>query len=98
MSTMSGIDARGFRVAAPALPELQDEQAELLAFWLRDRGWVVAPESDPGDLRQVGPHRDDFYIVRQHALELSCALEHDSDDEIITRAEAFRKFLMGEKA
>ena len=85
---------------AVPLPDLQDEQAELLAFWLRERGWFVAPEpgSEPGDLRQAGPQDDPFYVVRQRALELACStydIRLNPDDVVVARAEAFRKFLMG---
>lgn len=86
------LTARGLRGGAPeALPELADEQAELLAFWLQERGYRMVAD---GERIAPVPGLDDVSRsdrIRETALRM--ALEHAGG---IVEAESFRKFLMGE--
>lgn len=90
------LTARGLRGGAPdPLPELADEQAELLAFWLQERGYRMVADGEP--MAPV-PGLDD-HPVRLRALEFACSTvnaEHFTDQDVVDRAEMFWKFLMGE--
>lgn len=96
------LTARGLRGGAPdPLPELADEQAELLAFWLQERGYRMVADGEP-----MAPMRglDDVSRsdrIRETALRMALdhVLEHTTgaaQGEVLASAESFRKFLMGE--
>jgi|HubBroStandDraft_5_1064220.scaffolds.fasta_scaffold48799_2 hypothetical protein len=101
---MSGIDARGFRVPAAPLPDLQDEQAELLAFWLQERGYRVARPIEDGIVEpmDIPPLTGLDDVARSDRIRLEALrfamYRADSDAgavDVVKSAEAFRKFLMG---
>lgn len=90
---MSGIDARGLRTDVDPLPDLQDEQAELLAHWLGERGYhVVSDAEEPVVPESHDPYPRD-YLARLESLRMAVEFGRN-----LEAAEAYRKFLMGEAA
>jgi len=95
---VSGIDARGLRTDVDPLPDLQDEQAELLAHWLGERGYhVFSDEKEPDTEESVVPGAHDpyprDYLARLESLRMAVEFGRN-----LEAAEAYRKFLMGEAA
>jgi hypothetical protein len=90
---MSGIDARGLRTDVDPLPDLQDEQAELLAHWLGERGYHVVSDAEGPVVPEAHDPYPLDYMARLEALRMAVEFGRD-----LEAAEAYRKFLMGEAA
>jgi len=89
---LTTIDARGLRTDVDPLPDLQDEQAELLAHWLGERGYHVVSDAEESVVPEAHDPYPLDYMARLEALRLAVEFGDGLKD-----AEAYRKFLMGEE-
>jgi hypothetical protein len=90
---VSGIDARGLRTDVDPLPDLQDEQAELLAHWLGERGYHVVSDEEESVVPEAHDPYPRDYLARLESLRMAVEFGRN-----LEAAEAYRKFLMGEAA
>jgi hypothetical protein len=90
---VSGIDARGLRTDVDPLPDLQDEQAELLAHWLGERGYHVVSDAEESVVPEAHDPYPRDYLARLESLRMAVEFGRN-----LEAAEAYRKFLMGEAA
>jgi hypothetical protein len=91
--SLTTIDARGLRTDVDPLPDLQDEQAELLAHWLGERGYHVVSDAEESVVPEAHDPYPRDYLARLESLRMAVEFGRN-----LEAAEAYRKFLMGEAA